>query len=287
MFLKGWNVQMNIKKIIKCLTPYGFIILSRRIKSRIPINLEFSTIENDVKGDYLHCITITKNNETNETLEIIREDVKHPIYVRNNSSDVYVYKNVFEEYEYNFTVKSDPKYIIDAGANIGIVTIFFANKYKNAIIIAIEPEDKNYELLVKNTKNYSNVTTIKAALWNTCGEISLFESNSNYGFQVGLNKPDGKEVKQLTKAITISEIMDEFNMDSIDILKIDIEGSEKKVFESCKNWIEKTKCIIVELHERIKKGCNKEFFRNVKIFDKFGCRNDNLFLSKNNYIKML
>jgi FkbM family methyltransferase len=278
---------MKIKKIIKYIIPFGLFVLLKKIISKIPLNLNFKIIENDIKDDHLFCISIIKSNETNEILQIKREGIIHPLYLRNNTSDVFVYKHVFEEYIYNFNVRSEPKFIIDAGANIGIVTIFFANKYKNAKIIAIEPEDKNYELLVKNTENYSNITTIKSALWNDCREIFLFDCDSNYGFQVGIEKTYSKDIKQLIKTISISKIMEDFNIDSIDILKIDIEGSEKEVFETNNDFIKKTNCIIIELHERIKKGCNKALFKNVKMFENIGLRNDNIFLSRNNYIKML
>jgi len=278
---------MEFKKIIKYLLPYGLIVLLRRIISKIPLYLKFKIIDNDIKDNHISCISILKNYGTNEILKITREDIMHPLYLRNNTSDVYVYKNVFEEYIHNFTVKNEPKYIIDAGANIGMVTLFFANKYKNAKIISVEPENNNYELLVENTKNYSNITTIKSALWNDCREIYLYDCDSNWGFQVGIDKTDNNDVKQLIKTISISKIMDDFNIDSIDILKIDIEGSEKEVFESNNDFIKKTNCIIIELHERLKKGCNKAFFKNVKMFDDIGIRKDNIYLSKNNYIKML
>lgn len=277
---------MTAKKLLKCFTPYGLVVLSRRVKAKIPLYLEFSRIDSDVKDDYLNCITISKDNGSQNILEIIREDIKYPIYVRNNSSDVYVCKNILENYCYSFIVKNEPKYIIDAGANIGTASIFFANKYKEAKIIAIEPEGSNYELLRKNTEKYQNIIALKAALWNSAGEISLFDSSSNYGFTVGIDNLSMKSVKQITKTITISEIMAEFNIDSIDILKIDIEGAEKEVFESSENWINKTKSMIVELHERIKKDCSRVFFHASKKFDRIGCRGDNLFLSKDGYIKM-
>jgi FkbM family methyltransferase len=173
-----------------------------------------------------------------------------------------------------------------------MAAIYFANRYKEAKIIAIEPESNNYELLERNTENYTNITAIKAALWNTSGEISLFDTGlGNDGFMVENNeallKTPVKNIKQKIKTITIDEIINEFHIDSVDILKIDIEGSEKEVFESCKSWINKVKCIIIELHERMKKGCNKAFRKNIKYFDKAGFYDGDIYLSRDNYIKIL
>ena len=39
---------------------------------------------------------------------------------------------------------------IDAGANIGLTSIYFANKFPNAKIVALEPEIDNYIILQKN-----------------------------------------------------------------------------------------------------------------------------------------
>jgi FkbM family methyltransferase len=224
-------------------------------------------------------------------ISIKREDYEHPVYLRNYTTDIPAYKEIIERHKYCVAAKYEPKYIIDAGANVGMAAIYFANKYKNARIIAIEPESKNYELLKQNTEYYMNITVIKAALWNTSGEISLFDTGlGNDGFMVEANKTmlktPIKNIKQTIKTVTVDEIINEFHIDSIDILKIDIEGSEKEVFESCKSWIHKTKCIIVELHERMKKGCNKAFHKSIKYFDKIGSYGGDIYLSRDNYIKI-
>jgi FkbM family methyltransferase len=262
--------------VIKCETPF------KKIK--------FS-IERDHKINHLYatCVKIVDNE--NSILQVDRENYKYPIFLRNNTSDVYVFHQIIEKEEYNFIVRNDPKYIIDAGANIGMSSIYFANKYKGAVIIAIEPEESNYVLLKRNTKNYTNIITIKAALWNKPEEISLYDTNlGNFGFMVGKNdaemKPSIKIKKHNTSTITIDEIIKNINIDFIDIIKIDIEGSEKEVFESCNNWITKTNCLIIELHERMKKGCNKAFFKNIKMFDQIGKHGENIYLSKGKYLKM-
>ena len=259
------------------------------MKEGMPMNITFKTVEKGGQPFYL-CEQTVKTDENN-FLEISRKDYEYPIYLRKNTVDVWVYQEILDRNEYAFSVKEEPNYIIDAGANIGMTSIYFANKYKNAKIIAIEPEEENYELLKTNTKNYPNVIAVKAALWNTSGEISLFDTGlESTGFMVETNasaiKLGTKNMKHLTQAITVDEIMRDYKIDSIDIIKIDIEGAEKEVFESCNNWIDKTKCVIVELHERMKKGCGKAVYKQVKRFDQIGKNGEDIYLSKDNYIKM-
>ena len=58
--------------------------------------------------------------------------------------------------------------------------------------------------------------------------------------------------------------MTKFNIPYIDILKMDIEGAEKEIFEfGYANWIPKVKVMIVELHDRYKEGCSKAFFKTM------------------------
>jgi FkbM family methyltransferase len=283
---------MNIKKLLKCFVPYGFLVLTKRIKEAMPLNVNFGEIKNDFQDNCLCNIKIANLSEECNLMSVHREDYKYPIYLRNNTTDIPAYKEIIERHKYCVTTEYEPKYIIDAGANIGMAAIYFANKYKDARIIAIEPESANYELLKKNTENYANITVIKAALWKTTGEIFLFDTGlGNDGFMTGENSMDTKTpiktIKQTIETTTIDEILDEFHINSIDILKIDIEGSEKEIFESCENWIHNTNSIIIELHERMKKGCNKSFYKNVKYFDKIASSGEDVYLSKGNYIKIL
>lgn len=70
------------------------------------------------------------------------------------------------------------------------------------------------------------------------------------------------------KAITITEILRQFNYNQIDILKIDIEGAEKELFsENYKDWLGKVDVLIIELHDRMKKGCSDSFYSAVKQYD--------------------
>ncbi len=70
------------------------------------------------------------------------------------------------------------------------------------------------------------------------------------------------------EAKSIDELMQEFNIPGIDILKIDIEGSEKQIFENGSDkWIPKVRSLIIELHDRHKEGCAKAFFKALSSYD--------------------
>jgi hypothetical protein len=71
------------------------------------------------------------------------------VFIRPGTTDQSVYQQIFESKDYDFEL-NDPKFIIDAGAHIGLSSIFFANKYPSSTIIAIEPEPSNFTMLCKN-----------------------------------------------------------------------------------------------------------------------------------------
>ncbi len=197
--------------------------------------------------------------------------VAHPIYVRNGTTDLFTFHQIFNLNEYDIKLNFQPSTIIDAGANIGLAAIFFANKYKGSKIICIEPEDSNFSLLEKNIYNYSNILCYKRAMSNLPNQsFNIIDSGlGHWGFMTEtIESSQDKNIKGLVKSITPYEIIKENNLDIIDIFKIDIEGAEKELFESnFENWIPKTRCIIIELHERYKKDSSKSFLEVISKYD--------------------
>jgi Methyltransferase FkbM domain len=75
----------------------------------------------------------------------------------------------------------------------------------------------------------------------------------------------------MIEATTIDEIMSNMHWDELDILKIDIEGAEKAVFEkSADLWLSKVKSIFIELHDDIQPGTSKLFFEMMEKYS-FTC----------------
>jgi len=62
-------------------------------------------------------------------------------------------------------------------------------------------------------------------------------------------------------------LMQETQLNSIDLLKIDIEGAEKEVFEAC-DWMDNVQCLMIELHDRFKPGCSEAVAPSAKGFSR-------------------
>lgn len=218
--------------------------------------------------------------------QVTRKDCRHPFWLRLLSSDVPTYEQVFVNLDYAFEVQRAPACIVDAGANIGLASIYFANRFPSARIIAIEPEQGNYELLRANLAPYPQVTALQAALWHRNEEICLVDPGlGNWGFTIeggGDGRTGSHPIRHRVKAVTMDWILNAFELDRIDILKIDIEGAEKEVFADTSAWIDRVDAIIIELHERYKKGCNRSFYCGSPGFAHEWTRGENVYLSRGN-----
>src|SRR5262249_22735601 len=101
--------------------------------------------------------------------------VGRSVTLRGATTDVYCFDKVFLAQEYASTFPVAPKTVVDGGANIGMATLYFANKFPTARIIAIEPESDNARLLRRNCAGLANVTIIEAALWPVNRTVSLYD----------------------------------------------------------------------------------------------------------------
>lgn len=202
----------------------------------------------------------------NKLIKFKSKQLKHPIFLRNNTSDIPTLYQIYYELEYDLDFKKDPEVIIDCGANIGLSSVFFKNKFPKSRIIAIEPERSNYNLLLKNIEKYSDIIPLKKGIWSKKANLVIEDiSLGNWGFIV-------KEINQrninTVQGISITEIIKKYKLDCIDLLKIDIEGSEKELFDrNFEKWLPYVNCLIVELHDRFKPGCSESFYKAIENYE--------------------
>lgn len=217
-------------------------------------------------------------------LKTSRPEIRFPFYLRIQSSDVPTYEQVFIKQEYDFDVKKPPRIIVDAGANIGLASIYFANKFQDSLVIAVEPEDSNFAILEKNIAPYENIIPIHGALWSENKELDLVDPGlGKWGFMTQGND-NGEESLgdkcHRVNGMTVDRIMAEHGIESIDILKIDIEGAEREIFDDPSNWIGRVDSLIVELHEHMKSGCNRSFYNATNEFDEEWKQGENIYLTR-------
>lgn len=181
------------------------------------------------------------------------------VRIRLKTSDLFVYQDIFAKKELDLDVPQAPRVIIDAGAYTGLSSVYFAARYPEARIIAIEPDKSNFTLLASNARAFPNIVPVEAALWKEETELSLHDpGRSHWGFQT-FDSASGIDAAQRVPSVTIESIMRDHSIDFIDILKLDIEGSEIEVLDSSSRWIDKVGILIAELHDRFREGCEESF----------------------------
>jgi FkbM family methyltransferase len=161
----------------------------------------------------------------------------------------YNFEEVFFEEEYFFQADSDTPVIVDCGSNIGLATLYFKTVYPKAKIIAIEAHPTTFAALESNVKdnNLSDVETLNvAAVGGDEKEISLMFSRPGDLRSTRIREMHGGEELQEIKvpAIRLSTILPE----SVDLLKMDIEGSEDEVIDEIAGKLGQIKNVILEYH---------------------------------------
>lgn len=187
-----------------------------------------------------------------------------PFSYRGGTTDEAVGQEIFEYGKYKLELENfQPKLIVDCGANIGYSTIFFANEYPDAQIVAVEPDKTNFKFLQYNTIFYDNIKLANAAVWSWETSVRVEENeNGESGYTV---VDTGADDPNAIKSTTLSKILAESGAEKIDLLKIDINGAEKEVFgaDNVDEWLSKVKVLAVVLHDDLKEGCSFAFFKAI------------------------
>lgn len=206
------------------------------------------------KNKLITNFEIQENNyivESNYGKNVIR-DYQH--------SDYNVFKQIFnfEEYKivlslYKLNILNDEKpVLIDAGANVGYTSLYFLNSIPNLQIFSIEPSESNMNIYKQNIALNNFEQQVKFYM-NALAEVE------NKNFTINNTFRDGKDWSISTqenkdgilKGITINEIIKNNNLNKISILKIDIEGAERFIFNKNNNldFLKITQIIAIEIHD--------------------------------------
>lgn len=212
------------------------------------------------------AINVYYKQKTKNLSNIRISKLKHPFSLRHNVHDYFTFHEVLLLEAYNIPLDFTPVSIIDGGGNIGLTAAFFATKYPGAKILTIEPDKKNFELLKQNTAAYKNIEALNGGVWHR--QANLIVKDPGIGSNGFIVEEANANEKNAIPSWSLSGLMQKMNWTTCDIVKLDVEGSEKEIFtENYQDWLPKTKVLIIELHDRLKKGCSKTVFSTINQYN--------------------
>jgi len=184
------------------------------------------------------------------------------VTVRPSDTDIGTFYKVFGEKQYDLSGipqaellrrdyeeilgKGKEPIVIDAGANVGAATIWFAKQFPLARIFAVEPEARNAAICRSNIASLSKVTLLEGGIAGKAGKMRIA---AVVGGSVGVQ---GTRTEDET-GIDLYSVADIIAMAQPDgslwLVKIDIEGFEADLFASNASWVGDASAIFIEPHD--------------------------------------
>lgn len=156
--------------------------------------------------------------------------------------------------------------IIDCGGNSGMATRFFAETYKESVIVLVEPDESNIGLARKNNEG-KQVTFLLAGVGSTDTRARLHDPGmGNWAYQV---EPSVDGDVQIVSINTLLDMYDPSVFTPF-LIKIDIEGFEADLFAKNTDWIDRFPLLVIELHDRMlpKQNNSQSFLRAISERDR-------------------
>jgi FkbM family methyltransferase len=182
-----------------------------------------------------------------ERHRVLLSGERRDLWLRPGTGDIFVFHEIFTNRCYSIpqSILSSAQTIVDLGANIGLTTLFLSELFPAARFICVEPNPRNADVLRRNVAWLGDrVSVVQSAIADYCGQISFNDSEWTWGGHIAPDRP----VSRTVPCSTVEEILKSHRLDSIDLLKVDIEGAEDLVFSSRPEWLVKVRCIVIELH---------------------------------------
>jgi FkbM family methyltransferase len=193
---------------------------------------------------------------------------KYPLAMRVKTSDRQVLGQVFIEEEYGPVALSNPKMILDLGANVGYASAYFLSKYPGARVLALEPDPGNFKICERNLAPYGDrAKVLLGAVWPERSKLVLdygsFRDGGEWSTQV--REPsagDDLAQRREVEAYDVPTLLEMPGTAEVDLAKIDIERSEVQLFSrNTSAWLPFVRNLCIELHDD---ECQRVFFEALK-----------------------
>jgi FkbM family methyltransferase len=176
-----------------------------------------------------------------------------PVHVRQGSADWGVLKEVVFDGEYDFAADrlagEELRQIVDLGANVGLAARYWLHRFPGADLIAVEPSGPCLEVCRRNVVSAPGGG--RRSFVNAC--VSDREGSAWLDISRGpvlshLTRSGGPN-RLPVECLSVDQVLARGgSRHRIDLVKCDVEGSEREIFRDCSGWIRRVRYLVVELH---------------------------------------
>jgi FkbM family methyltransferase len=188
-------------------------------------------------------------------LRITERDRVLALPTRYNTDDALVLRGIFAEREYDTQLITGPiQRVLDLGSHCGFGTAYWAARFPGAAFACIEPDPRNLTLLQRTIElNDIRATVFAAAIAPVAG-FQHFRLSSP-----SMNRLVTEPTDFVVPAITIDQVCEAMRWESIDLIKMDVEGIESELVAKAGSALRRARFVIFELHswidgEAVKRG---------------------------------
>ena len=164
---------------------------------------------------------------------------------------------IWHNQSYFFECGTKCPYIIDCGSNIGLSILYFKHIFPNSRVLSFEPDPFLFKYLAQNVRanGLTDIEIVPKAVWSSDTTLPFLSDGA-----------DGGKVSSASNGLSVEAVMlNQFLDQDVDFLKIDIEGNELEVLNSCSDRLKNVSKIFLEYHSF--KDSNQQLSDLLKILE--------------------
>lgn len=188
-----------------------------------------------------------------------------------DASELEVVRNIFVEEEYKLTDDLPVNTVVDLGSHVGVSVLWFRGMYPQAEIVAVEPHPDTFRRLQRNVGHLDRVHLVNAAVGGSNERRTLFSSGESWAASLH-RQPELTRSEEVT-CRRLDDLLEELGVGSVDLLKLDIEGSEGEALSAFAG-LARVGIVICEYHRELNGMDAFAFIRTLEGFEPVVARGD-------------